>query len=129
MYPFLSEKGYILYEDINSVELGDILFLRDDSNKEFVVHRVVDSSLNTKGDFSCYLDQSFEKIGIVVGFEDPVLGKYIWGQKGHKFKKLFAFYSKATGMNKLARYTAILEMIIWKKIYFSRCYKSNPDCI
>ena len=129
MYPFFSEKGSVFYEEIDSIELGDILLLRDTTNKEFIVHRVVDSSSNTKGDFSMYLDSPMERIGKVTGFEDPDLGVYIWGKKGHKFKKLFAFYSKATGMRKVARYMAIMEMIIWKKIYFSRHYKSTQDYI
>lgn len=129
MYPFLSEKGNVIYEEIDQIEVGDILLLRDENSKEFVVHRVIDSDFKTKGDFSLHVDDEFIKIGKVVGFEDPRLGTYIWGRKGHKFKALFALYSRITGMNKVVRYGAIIEMLILKKIYFSRHYKPNQDCI
>ncbi len=127
MYPFFSMSGAVYYEEIDSIERGDILLLRDSSSKEFVVHRVINDSGSTKGDFSKFIDNKFEQIGKVVGFEDPKLGTYIWGIKGHPFKKLFSFYSKITGMNKIARYTALLEMIIWKKVYFSRYYKPSQN--
>ena len=39
MYPFFSEKGNVFYDDIDSIELGDILLLRDTNNKEKYIRR------------------------------------------------------------------------------------------
>lgn len=71
MHPFLKDKDELLVSETCEWKVGDLVLYRDKESRELTVHRIISSSLQTKGDYSLCLDQNSPEdfLGKVTAFK------------------------------------------------------------
>jgi len=123
MLPGLIEGDRLLIsKEIELLDKGDILFLRDLKTKELVVHRLVKTDPQSiKGDYSLLYDHQEMKIyGKVIGLIRNEQTK-TWGKTGQKYKKIIALLSSLRTKNKAIRifsYLLIKVFIFLSSLFY-----------
>ena len=116
MSPFLKDGDEIVIDTSDCTPSpGEILFIKDLNQDEFIAHRVLSKSpLLMKGDRSPYYDEyssqeDIEIFGKVIG--KKVKDKYlIWDQSKSYYKNRFIGLSHLTTYSFIIRYPAILAL-------------------
>lgn len=128
MFPLLQEGDEVLIEENKNLPFakGDVVLFFDKENHELILHRLLNTSNKTKGDYSCVLDRNDHQI-----FIGKAKGVYREGfyrdlpGSNSLFNYLFVFFSKLRLQGSIKRKLSLIFFWVLVKIFEFYSGKTN----
>ena len=131
MWPTFNDGDKVFIRSITNQELqiGDILFYKDDQTQEYTIHRLTHTD-TTKGDNSLDYDsaQTTSPLGIAVGYQHNQ-DIFYWGKKGQPLKNIISKLSKLRTKNFILSKSSKVFIYCLTKISSLFCLKATENHI
>jgi signal peptidase I len=129
MWPTFTDGDKVFIQKISNqkLQVGDILFYKDDYTQEYTIHRLTHSD-TTKGDNTLCFDatQSSSPLGIAVGYQHKE-DIYYWGKNGQPLKNIISKISKLRTKNFLISKVSKVMIYFLTKTSSLFCLKATES--